>query len=421
MSDGKEDFDTSKDEIITPLEFVQRQLEQEAEALAAYPGNFNKCTYIEGPLTQPVYVCVTCKQNPDRINKDPAGICYSCSISCHADHEIIELFNKRSYTCECGTKKFPSKCTLEKGVKLSSNTLVEPLVDSEGWRKIVTTNIYTQNHEGLYCWCHKKYDPETEEDEMIQCLDCQDWYHRSCIGVSETDEERTEFICSSCVANHPILKSYISSDVFKAINRPSPTEINFEEETIVVTDPSKISSNDTLSGSKSNTSTGSPLKRSREETDSTYTSVDNIKSASNTPRSRKQFKLNTVDSAAVTCIRPASNVNTFGNISLFAKKAWIDILCRCEKCEDEYYEQNMEHLFREEDIYSPEEDTETVMSLHDAGLAALSKLPHENAIQLATKMESMRSKLHEFLAPFAASGKVITKEDIQVFFQNAKP
>lgn len=421
MSDKKE-LDTIKDEIITPLEFVQRQLKQEAEALAAYPGNFNKCTYIEGPLTQPVFVCITCKQNPDRINKDPAGICYSCSISCHADHEIIELFNKRNYTCECGTRKFPSQCTLEKGVSITtSNSNVEPLVDSEGWRKIITTNLYSQNHEGLYCWCHKNYDPETEEDEMIQCLDCQDWFHRSCIGVNETDEERTEFICSSCVSNHPILESYIKFDVFKAIKKPS-TEVKGQEELIDVIEPTKTPLNSTLSKSESKISpSATPLRRSREESESACTPNIDVKSVPNTPRSRKQFKLNSDDSIDVVCSKPASNLDTLVDISLFAKKAWIDILCRCEKCEDEYYEQNMEHLFREEDVYTPEEDTETVMSLHDAGLAALSKLPHENAIQLATKMESMRTKLHDFLAPFAASGKVITKEDIQTFFQNTKP
>ena len=40
-------------------------------------------------------------------------------------------------------------------------------------------NTYNQNFRGLYCTCRRPYpDPEDEiDDEMIQCVVCEDWYH----------------------------------------------------------------------------------------------------------------------------------------------------------------------------------------------------------------------------------------------------
>ncbi|KAJ9080849.1 hypothetical protein DSO57_1020568 [Entomophthora muscae] len=105
---GDKTCSTEADEIITPDEYLKRQLDQEAEAVDALPGAFTECTFNLGPLNQPIYVCLTCKADASVKEKGPAGICYSCSISCHADHELLELFNKRDSICECGTKKFPT-------------------------------------------------------------------------------------------------------------------------------------------------------------------------------------------------------------------------------------------------------------------------------------------------------------------------
>jgi E3 ubiquitin-protein ligase UBR7 len=45
-------------------------------------------------------------------------------------------------------------------------------------------NTYNHNFKGLYCICRRPYpDPEDEdtheddEDEMIQCVICEDWLH----------------------------------------------------------------------------------------------------------------------------------------------------------------------------------------------------------------------------------------------------
>lgn len=40
-------------------------------------------------------------------------------------------------------------------------------------------NSYNHNFRGTYCTCGRPYpDPEDAvDDEMIQCVVCEDWYH----------------------------------------------------------------------------------------------------------------------------------------------------------------------------------------------------------------------------------------------------
>lgn len=35
----------------------------------------------------------------------PAGICATCSITCHSEHEQVELFSRRHFQCDCGTTR----------------------------------------------------------------------------------------------------------------------------------------------------------------------------------------------------------------------------------------------------------------------------------------------------------------------------
>lgn len=41
-------------------------------------------------------------------------------------------------------------------------------------------NKYNQNFDGIYCICARPYpdpDSESDEDDMLQCVICEDWYH----------------------------------------------------------------------------------------------------------------------------------------------------------------------------------------------------------------------------------------------------
>jgi E3 ubiquitin-protein ligase UBR7 len=99
--------------VITMLEILQQQkiLEEEAEAqLEQYWGEEDKCTFNEGYITQPIFSCNTCISK-NKGNK--FGFCFGCSMKCHIDHEIFELFEKRNFRCDCGTKNSICECLLD--------------------------------------------------------------------------------------------------------------------------------------------------------------------------------------------------------------------------------------------------------------------------------------------------------------------
>lgn len=121
----------SNENTMTALDYIQKQEELEREAREALPGKFEKCTFPLGYIRQPVYACKTC----DSLS----GMCYSCSMSCHADHELLELFAKRHFRCDCGLlDKFDNHpCSLTIPAK-----------------KIIKTNDenkYNHNFRGFYC------------------------------------------------------------------------------------------------------------------------------------------------------------------------------------------------------------------------------------------------------------------------------
>ena len=58
----------------------------------------------------------------------------------------------------------------------------------------------------LYCVCRKPYD---QDEAMIACDHCSEWYHYSCLGLAEPESERSgggwpgqqdgaEFVCPDC-------------------------------------------------------------------------------------------------------------------------------------------------------------------------------------------------------------------------------
>jgi E3 ubiquitin-protein ligase UBR7 len=118
------------------------------EAALALPHVFSRCTFSMGPIKQAVYLCLTCAS--------PRGVCSSCSIACHTDHEQVELFPKRHFRCDCPTTAVPHPCTLHKTTEEANGA-----------------NQYGHNFRGLFCRCARPYDPETERETMIQCLACE--------------------------------------------------------------------------------------------------------------------------------------------------------------------------------------------------------------------------------------------------------
>ena len=124
-------------------------------------------------------------------------MCYSCSISCHGEHTLVELFGKRNFVCDCGTTRLPdsSPCALrfnEKSKQKGGVTGEEP----------AQSNKYNQNFSGRFCGCGGYYDPEHEKGTMFQCLGLgnvedggcgEDWWHPECIVGLDHEEYKKSF------------------------------------------------------------------------------------------------------------------------------------------------------------------------------------------------------------------------------------
>ncbi|KAH8796454.1 metaphase-anaphase transition protein-like protein mlo2 [Hyaloscypha finlandica] len=180
-------FSQTSDDSHTAAEFIDSQLKLEADAREALPFKFETCTKEIGPLRQVLFSCLTCNP-PPADPSDPsksAGVCYSCSIQCHGEHTLVELFNKRNFVCDCGTTRLPttSPCTL----RLNPATNTKGGVHSE---QPVADNKYNQNFKNRFCGCECDYDAYKEKRTMFQCLGLgtvetggcgEDWWHPGCV------------------------------------------------------------------------------------------------------------------------------------------------------------------------------------------------------------------------------------------------
>lgn len=77
-----------------------------------------------GHVRQPVFSCLTCTQQSGQ----KAGICATCSITCHAEHDQVELFSRRNFQCDCGTTRLGPQASCEYAVyPFSLSSSLRPL------------------------------------------------------------------------------------------------------------------------------------------------------------------------------------------------------------------------------------------------------------------------------------------------------
>jgi E3 ubiquitin-protein ligase UBR7 len=183
----------------TAQDYITSQLSLEADAREALPYQFDTCTYPLGPLRQSVYACLTCAPPPASKHQQftPAGVCYSCSISCHGEHNLVELFTKRDFVCDCGTTRLENSgtpCSLRHNAETGGKGGVKSQEARKG-------NRYNQNFEGRFCGCGEEYDPDKEKGTMFQCLGLgtvedggcgEDWWHPECLlGLPRVRHDET--------------------------------------------------------------------------------------------------------------------------------------------------------------------------------------------------------------------------------------
>jgi E3 ubiquitin-protein ligase UBR7 len=263
---------------------------------------------------------------------------------------------------------------------------LEPLKKIEpSSSEVKIENKYNKNFSGLYCTCKRPYpDPEDPiEDEMIQCIICEDWYHGRHLNAKIPDSSNySEMSCFLCIQKNEFLMDYSGS---------------FAVETIDNSDANDSILNVTTC-------------------DESLAIDDNDKD--NEPSSAKKIKL-----ADDACIRPKSlPQSTDAPKSIF----WKDLrsnLCKCSACLQMYGENEVMFLIDPEDPvhkYEEKGKNKPKTSVYENSLQALQSLPLTNQIDAITSYQRMKEKLFEFLQTFVTNNQIVTEEDIRKFFSSMK-
>lgn len=380
---------SSDERLVTCSQFLAEAEDSDVLVMGGCDGE-PTCTFPRGYLKrQAVYVCKTCAE----LTHKRAGICYECSLQCHSDHEVVELYTKRNFRCDCGNSRFGGavECSL--------------------WEEKDDENIenrYNHNFDGLFCTCLKPYpDPDAEvEHEMFQCGICEDWYHLQHLGGPAdlvAPEDYEELTCYQCVKRLPILWVY-----------------HYAIANNLMTIPAEVSDNCTVA-SDCDVST-QVAKRPKFE--------DSVTISSAKPRCTLSNHLNDLKLSS-SCPSPAelqglsiSDV-TFPSC-IFWPSGWRELLCPCEECAEACNQLQVMFLLDAEDSISNymkvgrnrvnkrDEDDQVALNKF------LAELPRSAAVTIATGFTKLKTAIHEFLAKSREEGHVITEAEMKEFCKDLK-
>ncbi|CAI5527367.1 unnamed protein product, partial [Closterium sp. Naga37s-1] len=460
----------------------------------------DKCTYDMGyRKRQALYSCLTCvpppkiptpsdeteesgggssREDPRGILSDdwkPAGICTSCSLKCHDGHELVELYTKRRFRCDCGTSRFQGS--------------VVPLCQLKPEKDILNErNEYNQNYAGVYCNCRRPYpDPEAEaegeETEMIQCVVCEDWFHEHHLGLEpgfEAPEEFSNLICDHCASlkcrflklYHQLLlaperagdvSSCGNENKIKVVSKEEADangdEASIEGPGIKVCDDAvaarghhaaedvdavkpqhSCSSHEgaldvrpgpgtTVADSEADCKLASVLKGQ------SLSSFLKKKTAGDTTSTAKAEHLptglNVTDSSVEATSANADADALAGSHDsevgpLFLTNGWRAFICKCQECTRFYEEQGVDFLVDVEDtveFYEEEAKKKRQQKEEEASVqveAQFQSMDRVAQLEIIHGLNSFKSDFQEFLAKFAGTDHVITAQDVKQFSEEQK-
>ncbi|KAK9474336.1 uncharacterized protein V1510DRAFT_374023 [Dipodascopsis tothii] len=459
-------------ESVTALDVIASQEQLENEALEVMPFDPTHCTYFDGELRQSVFACLTCAAKSET---RAGGICYSCSIQCHSEHDLVELFNKRDFVCDCGTTRLRSfgGCNLRRNFD-------ELAVPS-------SSNRYCHNFAGRFCACDREYDVDAERGTMYQCLlgdVCnEDWYHAECImgvelpggeGKAETGTtgdkgstgaEETEAAAGTNEAAGANKAAAAKNEAAAAKNelagaknepagaKSDPAGAN-NEPAEPKHEPTHAAADVTVAGASPAPSDDYTPPAGFPDEDSfeafiCWKCVDKHKAQLGRWAGWEGVALDAVvrggggraakrrlsDAAGPAVKRTRTDDGALATIaedsackvptgtppaqsfSLFLVDGWRERLCGCPDCAELFG--RFPYLRDEEDTYEPPQD-EDPASLLESGARALSALPHAHAVETIHGYNQIKERLATFLRPFAADGTVVTERDVRQFFDQAR-
>lgn len=412
-----------EDEIVSMVDVLQEDNELEEEARAVLGDSDDQhCTYVVGYVKrQALYACGTCSPS----DVEPAGICLACTLTCHEGHTLYELYTKRNFRCDCGNKKFPGfKCKLH-SQKDPENTL----------------NKYNQNFRGVYCTCHRPYpDLEDEiEDEMIQCIICEDWYHSRHLGnLPPSEGDFQEMICDDCMTKCSFLEAYLPLSVPHQQTSFGPSQQVITKSEIEAK-PEVVPPSQSEKTNKSANNSEDDAEKSKQELSNSEVAQDSSNTLpcnSQTPQSCNQagkegtqtteIISNGVQSENILTdcklAQLQESVRTINNKASYWHVGWRSNLCKCAKCMSLYKSLDVLYLTDESDTMTAYEERGRLkrpsVSSYESGMQALQDMGRIPQVEAMHEYNDMKSELTEYLRDFVAQGKVVKEEDIRNFFDS---
>uniref|UniRef100_A0A182SRG4 Putative E3 ubiquitin-protein ligase UBR7 n=1 Tax=Anopheles maculatus TaxID=74869 RepID=A0A182SRG4_9DIPT len=338
---------------------------------------------------QALYACLTCVPEARGVESKRSGICLACSLQCHDNHELLELYTKRNFRCDCGGKRMSDvKCKLE------------PRKEEENSR-----NRYNQNFSGLYCVCHRPYpDPDDDvDDEMIQCVVCEDWYHMRHLDVDEpkSAKDYAEMVCAGCMETNPFLKNYVGK-----IEDTNKTTL---DDTVQVDVTGLDESN--VAATEADPDTAGPSEPKQRRLDDSKVPVEEP------PKDKATVSLD-------ICTMPPlveGGEKSYKKGASFWIEGWRKFLCQCKTCGELYKKHGVEFLLNEKDTVKHYEEVGkqkhgTAGSSYERGMQMLGQLDQVTQVDMLTEYNRMTSRLREFLDQFVTNQQVVTRDDINEFF-----
>jgi len=390
-------FEDEVEQTVTIREYMDGIEAEELEADLVLGGDDgDECTYAAGYLKrQAVFSCLTCV--PDGV----AGVCTACCLACHDGHEVVELWTKRNFRCDCGNSKFGGHlCKL--------NPEKDPANPG---------NSYNQNFKGSYCTCSRPYpDPEAKEQvEMIQCCICEDWFHEDHIGLDSAekipcDEDGEplfeDFICHKCSPVCSFLKLYPDS-VLASSKQTSAS-------------PSQAVAADSngMEGTEKNEN-GAPVDhQSVEKTSVKDNSTKDIAASESS---------NLGDNSAGNC-KLGMDINTKSadsekTMPFFMSKGWRETLCKCGTCTNFYAQRGIAHLTDKDDSIEEYEKMakqkrkKKLEQQEGAEANFINSLNHVQKIEILSGINDMKNEFQSFLESRDPS-KPVTPDEVQSIFKN---
>lgn len=398
-------------------------------------------------------------------------------MQCHGEHQLVEIFAKRNFTCDCGTTRLPatSPCSL----RLNSTTNTKGGVHSE---EPAPSNKYNQNFSNRFCVCECDYDPFQQKGTMYQCLGLgthetggcgEDWYHPGCVmglgskwyekmegkksqkndsaeeggltTISEdaeataqngtgaaanedggdddeetpnpsgfpSDDDFETFICFKCVEANPWIRRYAGTPGF-LLPVYRRTDGNGEPQ------PPMDSSKKRKAGDEEIEDSQESKKLKGEADTASGTTVEHNAEGTATDIKAEESKSTTeTDTCKYDTLPPAPE----GTFSLFCSESFRERFCRCAKCFPNLAPHTQ--LLEEEDTYEPPiseggsdngESTNGSGSLYERGESALRNVDRVRAIEGVMAFNQLKDKLKPFFQQFAESGQAISAEDVKEYF-----